>query len=182
MLLNILPENKKRQIENETIYNSLRRITIIVVISFLILDGIIIGSRALLNYWENKITETATDTIIDPSVEQEVKEALVSLSTSITALQSLYATYNPPLTITTPFLKILPPETTLEDVSINFEENTLGAKGVVSNRDALAELQAVLNEFTYLEDINISVDDLSAKEDIEFTLNGNITYEITETK
>lgn len=175
-MLNILPKDKKLQLEQESVYRLIRVSAIIICLTFIGLDIIFILSRYGLNWWEKESQQPLNASVISEEEEHIITSQLDLLQETVSDIQSLGPKQNP-LPITLLPLHTLPDGITIESTNTDFLTGEVSIKGIADTRDALLSLQDLYRSYPEYESINFPVTNLTARDHIPFVAEAIVTSE-----
>lgn len=101
---------------------------------------------------------------------QEIKEALTTFNSEVTALRKIDQTLiSVPMVLET-ILDIVPSSITLTGIEYNDSDLTINLKGIARNRDDLMSLQNLLNESSYVKEASIPLSAYDVRDQSSFSV------------
>jgi Tfp pilus assembly protein PilN len=169
--LNLLPKSKEKRLKNKKILKFLVLQEIMIIFITFLFFGIIHGINAVakfqLNTVEQQLSLSATDEeyLKIKKYEDGLREATVKVD-FIRKIQKFKIDWT---VVLNKLATIMPQEMTV--VSITSDGYGFLLKGVAQNRDALIMVKEKMQQDECFENINIPINNIVLREDIDFELN-----------
>ena len=177
-MLNILPESKKKQIEQERLHRLVRVCSLLVAITFVSIDLVLFGIRFGLDQWGDKVNNARVSTAISDEVRLQVEDQIKEITSTLIDLNSVDPENNP-LPIISTVLTDTPENVFIHSVSIQLEDGEVNIKGIVQDRDTFISVQDHYRARPEFESIEFPVGDLTVREQIPFIATASLHEEYT---
>ena len=170
--INILPEESKKRIKTENVFNSLRKMLLFLTLIVLFVSTILLLARVALKYqadiYKNFPVAYESSSTKD-SGTKEIENKVIQVKNIQEGFVDWYGTISD-------LTEILNKDIKLESFSIDRDSAVLSIAGVAKTREAFLQLKTDLENSGRYLNIDFPVKNLLEKENIKFDLKVNIKF------
>lgn len=170
--INILPEESKKRIKTENIFNSLRKMLLFLTLIVLFVSTILLLARVALKYQADIYKNFPVAYESSPTTDSGTKE-IENKVIQVKKIQEGFVDWYGTISDLT---EVLNKNIKLESFSIDRDSATLSIVGVAKTREAFLQLKTDLENSGRYFNIDFPVKNLLEKEDIKFDLKVNIKF------
>ncbi len=172
-MLNLLPPEKKTNIEQAQLYQFVQHCCWLVISCSLLLSSAMGISWFISNIvLQNLYTHSTLVKKPDQSTTTNQLADIANLSRDLAEIQTAF---RQPLPVLHQLITTLPSGITLSNASINYESNTLEVSGVASDREQLLALSQIVNNQSDWTNVKFPLKDFTQKTDIPFKFTVTLT-------
>ena len=175
-MLNILPQDKKQRLEQESIHRLVRISAITLVMVFIVIDLIFITARYGINWWAQQLTNAPNSSSLSAEDTARVTDQIATLDKTLTAIQKL-GTEQHPLPVSIVPLQNIPDGISIESINTDFTTGKVSIHGLAADRDTLLTLQELYRAYPEYAEINFPISNLTVRENIPFTAEATLVTE-----
>ncbi len=171
--LNLLPPKHKIQVKQTSICIAIENLVAITLIFLIIVSiSILISKVKLQDNYYGLIARTSLSLSETHKLERDVKEINQKLRT-VGEIQDQYTKWS---TFMIDLNKIIPDNIQLNLLSINKKERRFALEGIAKTRNDLLAFKKILQNFSYLSNIDLPTSSLLKKNDVNFALTAEINF------
>ncbi len=170
--LNLIPPTKKKELQLTQLYIMVKNFVIAILLINIFTAIVLLSAKLTLQNHFNKIVEQTTlTTKYANTLSQDVKSFNAELN-AVANIQSEYISWSK---FFVDFSHLIPPGIIFD--SINIKENRILLTGLAIERDHLLKLQENLKQSTLFSNIDIPIDNLLRRADIDFSIKADLNLE-----
>lgn len=170
--LNLISPEKKQQFKLEQIYIVIKNLIIFVLLVSIIVATVLLATQVTLqNHFQRIVNETTLTTQYANTFSAEVRE----FNKIITAISEIQGGHTDWTSFIVNFSAMTPKEVDIKNMTINGDKILL--KGFASSRDDLLELKNNFETSEMFTEIEMPIDDLLKKNNINFDIKATIIFE-----
>jgi|SRR3989344_7007595 len=167
--INLIPQGKKDVLKLAHIYVVIKNLIILVLVLTIIIAVILLATKAVLqNHFNNIVSQSTFTTKYANTFVKGIKDFNVKLS----AAKEVQNEFIPWTDFLINFSELVPEDIVIYNVVIN--GNKVSIKGLAVTRDSLLQLEESLNQSNVFENVDIPLENLLKRENIEFNLKADL--------
>ncbi len=170
--LNIIPIQLKKEIKNAKVFELLRRMVFFVISFVLIYAAIFISSNQILHRYA-KDTFSNQESIGKNSTEYI--EKVKNINEQIDNVAKVQKEFVPFSDFVLEITEKINPGIKINQLTIDKETNNFILSGTADSRDSLLKLKSDLEALGYFYELNLPINNLLKKDDINFSISAKIS-------
>ena len=169
LTLNIIPNNLKKELKLKVIYVKLKNLLGLILLMIIFFSGLFAASRFIL---ELHYTETIERTNTAAQITANYSDSIKTINSEVDYIENMQSEAVP----WSEFISYLDRYNQYVDIgqlNISKSSQTLTIRGYAASRDNLLSFKSQLEESSFLENINLPIENLLKKTDIDFEITAN---------
>jgi hypothetical protein len=178
-MLNLLPDSQKHALATHLLYEQIRQVGLTVLSIGLVLSGAMLTADRLLHGWYNDLRNESSVQVTELD-RQTLATLVTDVSQTSNTIIEIQGDWLHPLADLQLLLANTPSDMiTLNKIEISRATSEIDLSGVAQSREALINYQHTLETIPRLTQINFPLNDLSQRDQINFTASAILTYEVS---
>jgi len=173
--LNLLSKQKKEKLKEYKVLNTFKLVSyIILVFIILLLAFLYASSYYISNQIENISTNIEKTQSASPDSEISYSKTIKEINEKINSINNIQSEYVLFSNYLMDFTKLVPSSIKINNLSINQETNVIQLDGYAPIRQNFLQFETNLKNSSIIEKLESPISNLIKKEDINFTLSGQM--------
>ena len=170
--LNLIAPQQKKEIKNQYLYLSLKRIFILIAIFAVFVTVMIKGAEAVL---QQEALKYQQQTNVLKKSQNIYNQQIKDINNSLQALEQIQKNFYPTTNLLLRINELIPEAIYIVSLNYNHPDQTLLMKGKADNRQVLLNFQADIKKIDFIEKVELPLSTILKKEDIDFELKITLT-------
>ncbi|MFA5021460.1 MAG: hypothetical protein WC508_00050 [Patescibacteria group bacterium] len=173
--LNLIPPQKKEELNLRQFYIVIKNLTIIFLLFTIFIAVVLMIAKITL---QNNFNEVVANSTLTTKYGRILNTDIENFNKQLSLVNKIQGSYFSWTSFMNKFILIIPDNVSLYNLNIeSSEENQIIINGFAKTRDNLLKFKSNLESFSLLSDIDIPLDYLLKKENIDFQVEGKINLD-----
>lgn len=164
--INLISPPKRKYLQTMVRFQFIKNILEVILIVTCVIGIAMLGGQWLLANYFKSLNSTIASL---RNQYAETNQTVISINQKLAQIEFIQNSYSPITPLLPNIIQAVPDDVSLTALNLNSKGKQLYMAGLAVNRDDLLELQAKLEAISWVETVNIPIDQLTKKDNINFS-------------